>query len=217
MGPATEAWLASAVILGALWAAKAWAAALPGGTIVMTAAVGLQLYGPLLRVGKNGVTWESLGLTWAQWPRDLAALAVVAALTFPPYVLGFHYWQTELLGRAWAPSLPSGFLWSFFSQTLVLALAEEVFFRGYLQERFDAAQPPRRRLLGAAVGPGLLWATLVFALAHFVGEWNPLRMAPFFPGLLFGLLRARTGTIVAATAYHAACNALADLMFASYS
>jgi membrane protease YdiL (CAAX protease family) len=215
-----EPWLAGFGILAALWGAKAWAGSLPGGSLVLTAVVGLQLYGPVLRIGHQGVSWDSLGLRGDRWRDDLTSLLAACALTFPPYVLGFHLWRGELGGAAFHPPVSQdfllGFAWTFLSQTLILALAEEVFFRGYLQERFDRLHPPRIRLFGAPIGRGLLLASVFFALGHFVGEWNPARLGPFLPSLAFGFLRARTGTVVAATGYHALCNALADFMFASY-
>jgi membrane protease YdiL (CAAX protease family) len=211
-----EAWLAGLLILGALWMAKQTAAVAPGvGSLALTLAVAAQLYGPMLRVGKNGVTWDSLGLRWRAPGREAAAFALAVAVTFPPYAVGFAWWQGRL-GHGFEFHLPSGFLVEFFTQTLVLALAEEVFFRGYLQERFDRGWPPQLRLLGVRVGWGLILTAVFFALAHVVGEWNPARLGPFFPGLVFGWLRARTGSVVAATAYHAVCNGLADVMFASY-
>ncbi|MEM6368252.1 MAG: type II CAAX endopeptidase family protein [Myxococcota bacterium] len=211
-----EAWLAGFGILGALWLAKEWAGALPGASLILTLVVGLQLYGPIARIGRDGVSWESLGLRRDRWASDVSSLGLICLLTFPPYVLGFHLWKSELLGLAFVFRVPRDFLWTFLSQTLVLALAEEVFFRGYLQERFDRVYPPRIRFWGAQLGWGLVISSVFFALAHFVGEWNPTRLAPFFPSFAFGFLRARTGSIVAATSYHALCNALADLMFACY-
>jgi membrane protease YdiL (CAAX protease family) len=38
----------------------------------------------------------------------------------------------------------------------------------------------------------------------------------FFPSLLFGWLRARTGGIGAGTAYHASCNLFASLLGRGY-
>jgi membrane protease YdiL (CAAX protease family) len=39
----------------------------------------------------------------------------------------------------------------------------------------------------------------------------------FFPALLFGWLRERTGTIVGSTLFHAACNILSRVVAASVS
>ena len=45
---------------------------------------------------------------------------------------------------------------------------------------------------------------------------NPQRLAVFFPALLFGWMRARTGSIAAGALYHALCNVLADTLHVSY-
>ena len=102
------------------------------------------------------------------------------------------------------------------NQVLAVALPEELYFRGYLQSRMEALWPARRRLFGAMFGKALVISCGVFALAHFVGEYNLARLGPFFPALLFGLLRGRTGRITAAVTYHAFCNVLSQVLAASY-
>ncbi len=93
----------------------------------------------------------------------------------------------------------------------MIALPEEAFYRGYLLTALDDIWPPARRLLGARVGLGLVVSSAVFALGHLLTEFNPSRLAVFFPALVFGWLRARTGGVGAAILFHAFCN-----LFASY-
>jgi membrane protease YdiL (CAAX protease family) len=38
----------------------------------------------------------------------------------------------------------------------------------------------------------------------------------FFPGLAFGWMRARTGSLAAGTAFHASCNLLSEILHASF-
>ncbi|MFI5301533.1 MAG: type II CAAX prenyl endopeptidase Rce1 family protein, partial [Polyangiales bacterium] len=45
---------------------------------------------------------------------------------------------------------------------------------------------------------------------HLATVHDPARLAVFFPSLLFGWMRARTGGIGAGIAFHAACNLLSD-------
>jgi membrane protease YdiL (CAAX protease family) len=87
-----------------------------------------------------------------------------------------------------------------------IALPEELFYRGYLQSALDRAWAPRVTILGAKVGAGLLVASAIFALGHLFTTPNPARLAVFFPALLFGWLRARTGGIGASVLFHATCN-----------
>lgn len=207
------------VVLGALKhldRAVAFPPAVAEWVSVGTVAAALQLYVPLWLVGRRGISWESLGLTLRAWRRDLAAVAVLAALTTVPFALGHHLWQTAYLGRSFSFALPSRFLELVVVQVAVVGLAEELFFRGYLQERMARLWPARRHLFGAPFGRAVVWTSVVFALAHFVGEYRFDRLGPFFPSLVFGLLRGRTGTIVGAVGYHAFCNILSDVLFASY-
>jgi membrane protease YdiL (CAAX protease family) len=214
---AREAWLAGAGILAALLVLKHLGRALPAvGEHVFTVAVAVQLYVPLYLVGKRGLTRDSLGLSLSRWREDLRWVALLAVATVVPFALGHHLWQTVVVGRPFSPSLPDHFLADTLLEVGVVALAEEVYFRGYLQERLERIWPARRRLLGAPFGRAVVVTSAIFALAHFVGEYRFARLGPFFPGLVFGLLRARTGTIVGAAGYHAFCNLLGDFLWASY-
>jgi membrane protease YdiL (CAAX protease family) len=97
-------------------------------------------------------------------------------------------------------------------QLVIIALPEEAFYRGYLQSRLDDALPWKARILGAAIGPSLVITSLVFALGHFATIREPARLAVFFPSLVFGWLRARTGGIGAGVAFHASCNIFSELL-----
>ena len=81
-------------------------------------------------------------------------------------------------------------------QLLVIALPEEAFYRGYLQSRLDDVWAPRWHVLGARVGPGAPRRRRhLRARPHRATVPLPTRLAVFFPALLFGWLRARTGGI----------------------
>jgi membrane protease YdiL (CAAX protease family) len=45
---------------------------------------------------------------------------------------------------------------------------------------------------------------------------NPQRLAVIFPALVFGWMRARTGSIVPGALFHALCNLFADVLHTSY-
>ncbi|WP_165373486.1 myxosortase MrtC [Sorangium cellulosum] len=134
----------------------------------------------------------------------LAWAALVAAIVFPPFWLGYRlYWDTGSPFVLRPPHAPAD---EIAAQLLVVALPEEAFFRGYLQSALDRVFPPRLRVLGAQLGPGWLVASAIFALGHLLTILHPARLAVFFPSLIFGWLRARTGGIGAPLLFHAACN-----------
>lgn len=102
------------------------------------------------------------------------------------------------------------------TQLLLVALSEEIFYRGYLQTRLDEAFPPRRRILGAPIGISLVITSIVFALTHLAAHRSPVVLAVFFPSLIFGWLRARTGSIVGSVAFHGLCNIWVQLLAVHY-
>jgi membrane protease YdiL (CAAX protease family) len=150
--------------------------------------------------------------------RETARAAVWALLLglicFPLFWLGYVIW--------WSPEQPfrSTFHASLFEevlgQVLVIALPEEMFYRGYLQTALDRVRPARVRVLGAQLGVGVLISSAIFALGHLATQLDPARLSVFFPSLLFGWLRVRTGGIGASVFFHALCNLFAAYLARSY-
>ena len=102
-------------------------------------------------------------------------------------------------------------------QILLVALPEEVFYRGYLQTRLDALVGRDRRVLGVDINvASIVLTSALFALGHIITVPSPHRLAVFFPSLLFGWMRRAGGGIPAAVAYHAACNLLVDVVSRLY-
>lgn len=137
-----------------------------------------------------------------------------AALILPPFWLGFAWWWKIRVPFHAAPL--NGVEGELLGQLLVIALPEEVFYRGYLQSALDEVWRPRWRVLGAQIGPGLLVTSALFAAGHLCTELNAGRLAVFFPSLLFGWLRARTRGVGAGIVLHALCNLFASYLGQSY-
>lgn len=91
-------------------------------------------------------------------------------------------------------------------QAVVVALPEELFFRGCLHELLERRFPPTRRWLGGGVGLALLLSSAAFALIHLPKDGDPRALATFFPGMVFGWMRSATGSILAPVIAHAASN-----------
>ncbi|HEY0463504.1 MAG TPA: MrtC family glutamic-type intramembrane protease [Polyangiaceae bacterium] len=138
----------------------------------------------------------------------------LSLLFFPLFWLGFLWWW-RIRVPFHAPRMNS-FVSDFSGQLLVIALPEEAFYRGYLQSALDEVYPARFRVLGAELGPSLLITSALFALGHLCTEFNPARLAVFFPSLVFGYLRARTRSVAAGLVFHALCNLFASYLGQSY-
>jgi membrane protease YdiL (CAAX protease family) len=106
-------------------------------------------------------------------------------------------------------------LWLFFGA----GFGEEIFFRGYVQSRVDEAFGRPFTLLRVRFGPGLFVSSLLFGMIHalntvdyFGGRYDfawPWLVVNFFSGLSFGVLRERTGSILAGAIVHGLTDVLA--------
>lgn len=196
----------------------------------------LFFYAPVVagRVTGRRFDFREAGLRLDPLRLNVVVLVAAVALTFPLFVVGFFafYGQAcDSAAPAWLGAFcpgpafagfagthlrwPPDFALLALNQVLVVALPEEMFFRGYLLGRLEARWPSQRRLLGAPVGGPLVGSAVLFALGHFLVDFNPQRLAVFFPGLVFAWMRARTGSVAAGAAYHAACNLLSELLHLS--
>ena len=147
--------------------------------------------------------------------RELGIAVVVSAVVFPPYALAYYLWEQPEHGFALAmPPDASGFL---LAQFVLVALPEEAFFRGYLQTSLSDVESRRVRILGVQLGPKA-WLTqaALFAVVHLITDPSPYRLAVFFPGLLFGWMRAWRGGIGAPLAFHALSNVYSDILSRSW-
>ncbi len=147
--------------------------------------------------------------------RELGEALLVAVIVFPPFVLAFRFWHGPVhpFTLQW-PHEPLDFV---LSQLIVVALPEEALFRGYFQTRLHDVFAARVVVRGVAFSvPALLLQAALFAILHFVIAFDPARLSVFFPGLMFGMMRAFRGGIGAAIWFHALCNLLSEILTRGY-
>jgi hypothetical protein len=146
------------------------------------------------------------------WAFGLAALVAI-----PFFFLWRRWWVASPSSLSLLLALrPIVSASAIFGQIFVIALPEEAFYRGYLQSRLDEAWGTRLDCLGARVGPALLASAAIFAVGHVATVHALARLAVFFPALLFGWLRARTGGIGASVFFHAFCNLYSEALGSAY-
>jgi membrane protease YdiL (CAAX protease family) len=162
---------------------------------------------------------RGLGSTlWHALPRlgsELGVALLVALLIFPPFVPAFRLWHgAEHPFTLHLPQEPLNFV---LHQLIVVALPEEALFRGYFQTRLEEIFPATVRLKGMAFSPlALVVQATLFAVLHFLVGLSPARLAVFFPGLVFGLLRSARGGIGAGIWFHALSNVLSEILTRGY-
>jgi membrane protease YdiL (CAAX protease family) len=183
---------------------------------------------------RYGLPWDGLAdaRTWRAWGRGLRDGLLVCAVIFPLFAAAFWgysailphlprglsatlapYGGTPRLALRLPPELPLRIL----VQVLVVALPEELFYRGWMQTSWARRAPGAGvRILGARLGEGFLWTQLLFAVGHLPANLAPWRLATFFPGLLFGWVRERTGGVAAPIVVHALSNLFIATLEASF-
>lgn len=132
---------------------------------------------------------------------ELACSGPLAALAPPGMCARYGGWDSLSM-----PALDADLAYFAAVQLVVVALPEELFFRGCLLYLLERALPPRRRVLGGGIGWALVISAVLFALIHIPKHGDPRSLATFFPGLLFGWMRSATGSILAPTIAHASSN-----------
>jgi membrane protease YdiL (CAAX protease family) len=151
----------------------------------------------------------ALGLDKTQVGLALRLVGVVS-LTLLPLTFIF-LWVTKLSGLCISVrpvQRGAGELlgWLFY-QFMYVAVAEEVFFRGYVLSNI-------LRLVSSAEGVrrhGIEWTAIIvsaacFAAAHLVVRGDMTSLLVFFPGLVFGWLYVRTRALVAPILFHGIAN-----------
>lgn len=158
-------------------------------------------------------------IVWS-W-KDLAMGVAAVAILLIPVALGNHWLRTEIQGLhldwSWSnyTRLESPLYYEVFIQILCVALPEEFFYRGYLQTGLQKWFKQRPHLTKYASVLAIVIASACFALAHFPSG-GMVRLLTFFPGLLFGFLRLKTGGLCGAIFCHAMCNMMMLILNVHY-
>ena len=101
---------------------------------------------------------------------------------------------------------PFGLVLKLIISGLAAAVAEEIFFRGWMQ-------PMLRKRYSAAVS--IVAVNLVFAPLHLIAAPYFISLLTFFPGLIMGWLRERYGNILPSIIFHFLGNVWAIWFFPS--
>ena len=198
----------------------------------------LFLYAPVVAAWRRGEDLDDYGFHAAPVARGLTIAGASIAVIFPVFALGYfafyeiacnsglleHLVPQHMCNRygglfalhapavVWNPFTKDSFTEFALVQWLVVALPEELFFRGFLLRLLEQRFPPKRRVLGGGIGWALVLSSAAFAVVHLPKDGDPRALAVFVPGLLFGWMRSATGSILAGTITHGASNILIRLL-----
>jgi membrane protease YdiL (CAAX protease family) len=170
----------------------------------------------------NKRDFARFGFKSKQIRHSLALLGWACIVTLPLMVFGLwlmRYWGLELPLRAVMPPAQRWFSWLFY-QFMYVAVAEEVFFRGYVQnnilkstrtltqEQIVRWGLPHHKKIGG-LKPTLLSiiiSAVIFAAAHTLIQGELMSVLTFLPGLVLGWLFVRTRSLLAPILFHGLAN-----------
>ena len=208
---------------------------------VLAAVPCLFIYAPVLLCHLRGVDSYAYHLSipafrdGAAWWSALKLAGALLGVILIPWLVGYHLYQGLIFDLGPSASVFERFLvgvevhelgaWEIpvpraltlvAYQVFFVAIPEEFFYRGYVQTRLNEHFPREFELFGIRFGHGLWIASLLFAFGHSLVMVRWWHFATFFPGLLFGLLRERSGGVLAGAFFHAACNVMIVTLDTTY-
>jgi len=146
--------------------------------------------------------------TEVKYDTKLNIVILIVLLTFPIF-LGLYFGKST-------PLIVTIIIWQFF----ISGFGEEIRYRGYFQSRINAEFGRPYKFLGVNFGIGLIIASVLFALSHVFNPFNPLvgqfelawfwGIWMFFSGLLFGLLREKTNSLLTCALLHGLIGAVGE-------
>lgn len=177
----------------------------------------LFVYVPVFLFHRRREQLNFLDRDWRGYLKSFLIFLIVAAIIFPLFFIAAHFWMKVVYHGSGPVFRGIKDFWNFFAyQLLMVALPEEFYFRGYMQGMLNRIYPKRWKFLGVRLGPAWVITAVVFALAHSIIVLQWWHFAIFFPALVFGYLRERTGSITAPILFHAASNIVMNLIVLAY-
>ncbi len=159
-----------------------------------------------------------IGLNVSQMKSSLTILGRICAATFPTLFAGLWLLKSFGLELPLRPILlpaQSNICWLFY-QFMYVAVAEEVFFRGYVQTNV-------LRITNTVIGgwcrpqqwTSIVISAAIFAVAHIVVQGQITSALTFLPGLVLGWLFVRTRSLLAPILFHGLANTCYFVMAAA--
>ena len=130
--------------------------------------------------------------------RDVRLVICTCFVVFPLTFVALRILQGLDLSLPSSRVRPSNYAAWVTYQFLYVAVAEEVFFRGYLLARW--------RVVFSGTWTAVAASAVGFALAHLVLQGQVSGLLTFLPGLVLGWLYIRTGTLLSPILFHGLAN-----------
>ena len=152
--------------------------------------------------------FTQIGLSIRQIKFTLSIVSLTCLLVFPAVFAGFWLLRSyglELPLRVALPQNQPWLSWVLY-QFLYVAVAEEVFFRGYLQSNILRLTNTTKWRCGLQNWASIVLSAACFAGAHAIVHGQAISVLTFLPGLILGWLFIRTRSLLAPILFHGMAN-----------
>lgn len=136
-------------------------------------------------------------------------LIMLVVLPFVPLIIAIST-------KRYSPEIIAIIAWQF----LISGFGEEIKYRGYYQSTVNLEFGRPYTIAGIQFGPGLIISSFLFSLSHVLNPFNPFIGSlglsawwgtfTFVSGFTFGMIREKTGSILAPGIYHGLPDAVGE-------
>lgn len=183
-------------------------------------APGIWVAAALIPTAVKRSKFAKIGFTTKQIGLALLLVFWTCVVVFPAMFCGLWLLRSyglELPLRAVPLQNQEWVFWLFY-QFMYVAVAEEVFFRGYVQGNIlrltNMVRGEESRLTQWI---SIVISAAVFAVAHIIVQGQTISVLTFLPGLVLGWLFSRTGSLLAPILFHGLANACYLVMAAVFT
>jgi membrane protease YdiL (CAAX protease family) len=150
-----------------------------------------------------------IGLAFKQIKRSLVVLGWSCFVVFPAMFCGLWLLKAYGLNCPLRPVLPQKHEWVcwLFYQFMYVAVAEEIFFRGYVQGNILTSMSTiieEKHWLQQWIS--IVLSAACFAVAHILVQGHIISGLTFFPGLILGWLFIRAKSLLGPILFHGLAN-----------
>lgn len=175
-------------------------------------AAGTFLYLPLIISKSFRLSLQDSGLNFRNLLFQLKDFFLISIWIYPFFLGLFIFYELWVLKFRFIPEIKVQYFDIIIFHFFGVSLPEEFFFRGFLLPLFDRDMPKKYLAFGVNWGTGLLLSSFFFSAGHLIFSHRLEKLAVFFPGLLFGLLREKHNSLLLPVLFHAISNIIVEIV-----
>ena len=180
---------------------------------------GILIAAALIPTAIRKAEFPKIGLNIRQIGPTVLVVCRTCVVVFSALFAGFWLLKSFGLGLPLQPVQPKeqGWISWLFYQFMYVAVAEEVFFRGYMQNNIlRLTNPDKSSQCRLWKWLSIVLSAACFTIAHIIIQSRIILVLTFLPGLILGWLFIRTRSLLAPILFHGLANTCYLVMAAAF-